>query len=104
LVSLLASPGLAQPVQRIAAPEQAGDGVYRVAERGPHHRTWERIVEEQDENGFLQPRTNSYVELGTAMHRWDQDKQAWVEASDEIEILEEGAVARSSIKFPSPAT
>jgi hypothetical protein len=37
--------------------------------------TWERIVEEQDENGFLQPRTNSYVELGTSIHRWDQLQQ-----------------------------
>ena len=48
----------------------------------------------EDENGFLQTRTNGYVELATSMHRWDQDK--WVEASDEIEILAEGAVARKS--------
>ncbi len=97
LVSLLFVPtALAQPVQKVVPPDQAADGVYRVVELGPHHKTWQRVIEVQDENGFLQPRTNSYVELATAMNRWDPVNQEWTEASDEIEILEEGAVARKS--------
>src|SRR6185436_6045129 len=67
---------------------------YRTVERGAHHRTWQRITQELDENGFPQTRTNAYVELATSMHRWNQEK--WVESSDEIEILENGAVARKS--------
>ncbi len=93
---LVVSAALAQPVQKVVPPDQAADGVYRAVEIGPHQRTLQRIVEVQDENGFLQPRTNSYVELGTGLHRFDQVKQQWTEASDEIEILEEGAVARKS--------
>ncbi len=97
LVSLpLVSGALAQPVQKVVPPDQAADGVYRVVELGPHQKTWQKIVEVQDENGFLQPRTNSYVELGTGLNRFDQAKQEWTEASDEIEILEEGAIARKS--------
>lgn len=97
LVSLpLVSGALAQPVQRVIPADHAADGVYRAVELGPHHRTWQKIVEVQDENGFLQSRTNSYVELGTGLHRFDQLKQEWTEASDEIDILEDGAVARKS--------
>ncbi len=96
LCPLVVFTGLAQPVQQIVPPDQAADGVYRVIERGPHHRTWERIVEVEDENGFLKPEAHSYVELATGMHVWDEEKQQWTEASDEIEILQESAVARKS--------
>ena len=98
LVALVfVSNSFAQPVQQVVPPDQAADGVYRVIERGPHHRTWQRLTQELDENGFLaEPRINAYVELASGLHAWAQDKQEWVEASDEIEILEDGAVARKS--------
>jgi len=72
------------------------DGVYRPVELGPHHRVMQRIAEVPDESGSLQPRTNSYVELGNAMHVWSQAEQKWLPADDEIEILEDRAVARKS--------
>ncbi|MCI0538747.1 MAG: hypothetical protein L0Z50_26365 [Verrucomicrobiales bacterium] len=50
-----------------------------------------------DENGFLgEPRTNSFVELSSGMHVFSEADRKWVDASDEVEILEEGAVARQS--------
>jgi hypothetical protein len=83
-------PGI-EPVEEVLS-----DTGYFVASRGPHERTWQRIVEVQGEDGFLQARTNSYVEIGTSMHAWSEEKREWVQASDEIDILEEGAIARKS--------
>jgi hypothetical protein len=88
---LTAVAAIAQPIRQVT--DDSVDGI-RVVERGPHHRTWQRIFEVQDANGFLQPKTNSYVELAAGMHVWTDQK--WVEASDEIEILEDRAVARKS--------
>jgi len=84
----------ARPLTRLE--NNLADGVYRPVELGPHHRVMERVIEVQDQAGFLQPQRTSYVELATGMHVWSQAEQKWVEASDEIEILPEGAVARKS--------
>src|SRR5262245_43041441 len=86
--------GTLQPLTRLES--NPPDGVYRAVELGPHHRLWQKVNLVQDENGFFQPKTNAYEEIGTAMHAWSQTEQKWVPASDEIDILADGAVAQKS--------
>ncbi len=56
---------LAQPVQRVAEPNPP-DGVHRIVERGPHHRTWEKITQIPGSGKSSILHTNSYVELQQA--------------------------------------
>src|SRR6059058_2867447 len=45
------------------------DTGYFIAERGPHQRTWQKIIQLLDGAGDRQSSTNSYVEITTGMHR-----------------------------------
>jgi hypothetical protein len=63
-----------------------------VTERGPHHRVWETYTKVLDENQESNIITNSYTELETGMHYWDNGQ--WVESSEVIEPFEKGAIAR----------
>ena len=63
-----------------------------VVERGPHHRVWQSVMSELGPLGETMWSTNSYVELQTGACY--QENGQWVDASDEIEIFPEGAVAR----------
>src|SRR6266702_1183854 len=60
---------------------------------GPHHRTWQNVKVEHDELGQQVTTTNSYVELATGMNVWSETEGKWVAASDEIELVNGGAVA-----------
>src|SRR6266516_2496497 len=60
---------------------------------GPHHRTWQNVKVEHDELGQQVTTTNSYVELATGMNVWSATEGKWVAASDEIELVNGGAVA-----------
>src|SRR5437870_5322780 len=60
---------------------------------GPHHRTWQNVKVELDELGQQVSTTNSYVELATGMNVWSETEGKWVAASDEIELVNGGAVA-----------
>src|SRR5206468_3396605 len=60
---------------------------------GPHHRTWQNVKVEQDELGQQVTTTNSYVELATGMNVWSETEGKWLAASDEIELVNGGAVA-----------
>jgi len=63
-----------------------------VADRGAHHRVWQRILERVGPDGKAIKQTNSYVELATGLH-YQKDGQ-WLESKEEIELFEGGAVAR----------
>jgi hypothetical protein len=67
-----------------------------VVEAGPHHRRVEQVVAEQLESGEVVAITNSLVELGNGLYRWDAATQLWVEASEEIEIVNGSGVARKT--------
>src|SRR5437763_16067976 len=56
------------------------DTGYSITEKGPHERTWQRVRELVDKNGFSQTVTNSYVEMASGMHVWSKEKQDWLEA------------------------
>ena len=77
---------------------------YRIGERGPHHRVWQKITTTTNAFGRIFTRTNqAYVELATGMHHWQKGK--WVASSDQIEILPEGDAAATNgqhqVYFPS---
>src|SRR6266566_7200807 len=60
---------------------------------GPHHRTWQTVKVERNKQGQQFTTTNSYVELATGMNVWSETEGTWVAASDQIELVNGGAVA-----------
>src|SRR6266568_5349303 len=60
---------------------------------GPHHRTWQNVIIQLNEQGQQVAITNSYVELATGMNVWSETEGRWVPASDEIELVNGGAIA-----------
>src|SRR5262245_66538721 len=85
-ISLILFVTLTAPQLKAALPEPT------VAERGAHHRTWQRVSERVRRDGKSIKHTNSYVELATGMH-YQKDGQ-WLESKEEIELFEGGAIAR----------
>src|SRR6266516_4270240 len=73
------------PVESSAAPT--------VLETGPHHTVVQTMKVELDELGQQVTTTNSYVELATGMNVFSEAEGKWVPASDEIELVNGGAVA-----------
>ncbi len=73
-------------------PKYLGSTQPVVVQRGPHHRVWQKVDHFQAPNGRVQYRTNSYVELATGMHHLVGDQ--WVESKEEIELFQDGAIAR----------
>jgi len=67
------------------------DGVYRPLELGPHHRLMAKLTPTRDIDGTLTVETNTFVELATGMHVWSGVEARWVEANEEIELLDDGA-------------
>lgn len=99
MISLLTSVAVLAAAQTPPATLSAGaktpgsDSAYNITERGPHHRVWARVSYETNALGEATAQTNSYTELETGMNVRQPDG-SYVEASDEIEIMNEGAVAR----------
>ena len=101
LVSLLATTllvprGVAAAVGQLGIREGAALGRetsrYQTVDRGPNHKTWERVISETLPNGKTVTRKSSYVELATGMH-YLKDGQ-WAESKELIEIVPDGGVAR----------
>lgn len=64
-----------------------------IAERGPHHRVWQSVTQTTDANGESIYQTNSYTEIQTGLHYWDEGQ--WKESVPEFEFYEgKGFVAR----------
>jgi len=64
----------------------------RIIDKGPHHRTWESTITEVLPSGRQSQRKASYVELACGMHYLKDG--AYHESSEEIELFQDGAVAR----------
>jgi hypothetical protein len=64
-----------------------------VAERGPHHRVWETVFQSTDANGVTEWTTNSYNEIQTGLHYWEDGQ--WKESVPAFEYFaDKGFVAR----------
>jgi len=56
-------------VTRVIPPGSAPDVLrFAVTERGPHHRTWERVEQVPGPDGRLVERRHVYQELATGLH------------------------------------
>ena len=62
---------------------------------GSHHRTWQTTRETARPDGGVDHQTSSFVQLAGGMNRWDAAAQAWVPASDQVELFQDGAIARN---------
>ena len=70
-------------------------GPRTIIEQGPHHRKWEyKTIQEID--GREELRTHSYEEVQSGMNVWLPTERRWVEATDEIELFRNGAIARKA--------
>jgi hypothetical protein len=76
----------------IVTLESAGAQNFEVRERGPHHRVLERTVARAQGDGTTRNENERYVELASGMHY--EVNGAWVESREEIEIINDTAVAR----------
>ncbi len=65
---------------------------FTVVERGPHHRTFEKTSERVLPGGVVTTEKERYIELATGMH-YKQGEQ-WLETREEVEIVNDNAVAR----------
>jgi len=101
LTALVAAFG---PIEGAATPEQSeppgSDSESQIVsvragpelERGPHHQVLHTITEYSDSTGLLVAQTNAITVLATGLSYF-QDGQ-WRETVEEIELFEQGAVAR----------
>jgi len=64
-----------------------------VVETGPHHRVVQTVKVGLDQRGQQVTTTNSYVELATGMNVFSETEGKWIPASDEIELVNGGAIA-----------
>lgn len=64
----------------------------RVVERGPHHATWQRAERETGPKGKVFERQRTYQELASGLNYFKDGE--WIPSIEEIEILEDGAIAR----------
>src|SRR5438552_3154292 len=87
---------LIKPPLQPDAEQVVSDTGYFISDRGQHWRTWQRVIEIQDENGDTQSRTNSYVEMASGLNRLDE-KGNWKNAEASFEIVpQQGAVANKT--------
>lgn len=64
---------------------------YSVVDKGAHHRVWSRSFWLTNQAGQALSFTNSFHELASGMHRWENGD--WVEANPVIVAVSNGAVA-----------
>lgn len=86
VVSAVAQTSTTQPPP---APGPTAD--YAITERGPHHRVWSRVTWETNALQRPVPITNSYTELQTGLHRWQNNQ--WIESVPVITPVAGGAIA-----------
>lgn len=86
---VLGSLALAFTVGSAATPSAA---VHTVVERGAHYRVWSRVGWVTNRLAQAVAKTNSFTELATGLHRWQDGR--YVDASTGIESFAGGAIAR----------
>lgn len=89
---LLALAQANNPVTSAAATIEAVP--YAVAARGPNGRFWQRVMTQTNSLGQTIYHTNSYQELATGLCFWNGSQ--WVDASDQIQLTQNGAAATNT--------
>ena len=79
--------------QVVPVDEGTSPAELQIAERGPHHRVWQRVTRRVSSYGRERFITNSVVELATGLH-YQNEQGDWLESKEEIEIIQGTAVAR----------
>lgn len=98
LTVCLAAPlsALAQSRNKPALEAGLKPGESVIVERGPHHRVWKQARVTTLPGGTLQTNVSSYTELGSGLHRWDEQQKTWVDAEAKLEIVGNNAIGRSA--------
>jgi uncharacterized repeat protein (TIGR01451 family) len=63
---------------------------------GPDWRTYPALTQLTNQTGTVSLQTNTVVELGGGMNRWDQNAGDWVQSSPELTITDEGVVGHGA--------
>jgi hypothetical protein len=80
-------------LQSSSRPGAVAETEYRVVDRGPHHRVWQRETIEVGPDGTLSANRHKYTELATGLH-YKNAKGEWVDAKEEFELKPGKAIAR----------
>ncbi len=75
----------------LPACSQSADAGYSIASRGQHDRVWSKVSTKLNSDGVETLVTNSFVEVATSMHYWEDNK--WKESRDVIELTPDGGAA-----------
>jgi hypothetical protein len=86
----------AQNLKRPALENNPKPGESVIVERGAHHRVWKQARLATRHGGQLVTNVSSYTELGSGLHRWDEQQEKWVDAEAKIEIVGNSALGRSA--------
>ena len=81
---------LPAPFAQLADPSPPAGPPPDSPEAGPNHRLVEWVQHETSPDGQTLAVTNSYVELGLGLNRWDVDRGDWVPAQAEFEQTPDG--------------
>ena len=77
-----------------------------VVEKGANHQVWQTTILTTYADGSVVASTNSYTELGTGMHYFEDG--IWKDTVPAFELFPDGAIARRGqhqvILAPSPVT
>jgi hypothetical protein len=77
---------LAYSIVACAQPDRAG---YSVVARGQHDRIWSKVSSRLNDDGTESLVTNSFVEVATSMHYWEDNQ--WKESRNLIELAPDGS-------------
>lgn len=89
------SPGQIGPRPPTADAQQSGHDDYRLVERGAHQLHWERVTWSTNRYGEAEPRTNTFVELGTGLNFFDETTQQWQPSREEWQAYPGAIVAQA---------
>ena len=78
------------PLGQLADPVPPAEATADSPTDGPHHRTVQWVHQETTPEGQNLAITNTYVELGLGLNRWDADRGDWVLAQAEFEQTADG--------------
>ena len=78
------------PLGQLTEPVRPAEATADSPTVGPHHRTVQWVHQETTPEGQNLAVTNSYVELGLGLNRWDEDRGEWVPAQAQFEQTREG--------------
>jgi RHS repeat-associated protein len=70
----------------IAAATHGAPAELQITGRGPHHRTWQRVVQASRPDGTAFLKTNSYIQLENGVHYQNANGE-WIESEETIDVV-----------------